>query len=318
MKWDYEATDNDCYLTHSPKIMYINRYGYIYPDCKTYKTKPICHIKDDNSVEIVKSYYPDNAPFHMITVEFNSACHANCFYCFQHDGIDNSAYHYYYELLAFLSYFNTHWIFFSGGEILVQPKSIQFIYDYRLKCPNSWIHLKTNGNADIEKIQFISDCCNSVMVSFNGFSSAVYSTIMGIDVKKAIAFCENIRLKTKTHLGLKFLNSPIALVDVPDFLDWALSLNPQCIAVQTAYNYSFTVQGESSRLNSSFDGVDEKYWRPIRQRVSTKVDKILCDNYSKINSNGNYLTADKEFLSILTLSETANQQFRTDGVYRIE
>ena len=318
MKWDYNATDNVCYLTHSPKIMYINRYGYIYPDCKTYKTNPICHIKDKNAVEIVKKYYTDDIPYHMITVEFNSACNANCFYCFQHDSINNSEYEYYDELLLFLINFDTHWIFISGGEILVQPKSIEFIYNYRLKCPDVWIHLKTNGNADTERIKFITDCCNSVMVSFNGFNSAIYSTIMGIDVDKTVAFCKSIRDINKTHLGLKFLNSPIALVDVPDFLEWALALNPQCIAVQTAYNYDLTVEGSSSRIGSTFDGLNIKYWKPVIQRVSKRIDKILHNNYDIINSNGNYLTADREFLSLLNLSEINTQQFRTDGVYRIE
>ncbi len=318
MRWDYNITDNECYLTHSPKIMYINRYGYIFPNCKTYKTKHICHIRDNDAVNIVKGYYGDDTPFHMITVEFNSVCNARCFYCFQRDGIDNSTYEYYTELLLFLSEFSTHWIFFSGGEILVQPKSIEFMYNYRLKCPDSWIHLKTNGNADNDKIQFISDCCNSVMVSFNGFSPSIYRTIMGIDVEKTIKFCESIIHKTSTKLGLKFLNSPISIVDIPNFLNWSLSLDPQCIVIQTAYNYSFSPEGASSRLDSTFDKMKPEYWNPIIERVSNNVEKILIDNYNKINSSGNYLTADKEFIDILSLSEKTIQEFRTDGVYRIE
>lgn len=318
MRWDFDKTNNDCYLTHDPKIMYVNRYGYIYPDCKTYKTKPICHIKDMSAIKKVKDFYQNDSAFHMITIEFNSFCHANCFYCFQHDGLENKHYEYYDELLNFLAEFETRWIFFSGGEILDQPLSRNFIRKYRKCCPNSWIHLKTNGNASLDKIPFIEECCDSVMVSFNGFTPEIYYTIMQIQVERTKVFCEAIRKNTKTKLGLKFLNSPVAFADVPAFLNWALGLDPQCIVIQTAYNYKFDIDGNSIRTGSTFDDLNLDYWFPIYERISKAVDRILSENYFKINASRNYFTADKEFMSLLRLAPQNVEVFRTDGVYRIE
>ncbi len=316
-----EEFKNYNYTCEEPNLLYIDRYGRVFPDCKTYMSPVICKIDDPAAVEKVKHYIfkPEDTLqlFNMVTIEVSSACHAKCFYCFQEDGHRNEPYIYYDYLLPFLKQLNIKWLFFSGGEILDQPDAMDFMYKCRESLPDTWIHLKTNGNASLDKVGFINDCCDSVMISFNGFSDATCRTIMGIDINKTIAFCEAIKVAGKCNLGVKFLASPVTLVEVPMFLNWAIKTECQCIAVQTVYNYSFE-NGKCNREKSTFADLPKEYWELIYSRVGETIVKAIQSNAEKINNNGNFLTSDKKFLALFDFPENVRSSFRTDGVYVIE
>lgn len=316
-----EELKNYNYYCETPKLLYIDRYGHIYPDCKTYMSPVICEITDEHAAEKVLEYIfdPDDSLklFNMVTVEFDSSCHAKCFYCFQEDGHRNEPYMFYDYLLPFLKQLNIKWLFFSGGEILDQPKSMAFMYKCRKELPDTWIHLKTNGNAKLDKVSFVNDCCNSIMVSFNGFSDATCRTIMQVDIQKTIDFCEAVRKAGKCNLGLKFLASPITLVEAPAFLEWAIKLESQCIAIQTVYNYTFDC-GKCSREDATFSDLNPLFWKPVFERIGKQIEKIIMDNNAKINSGMNYLSSDKKFMRLFDFEENVRNAFRTDGVYVIE
>ena len=310
------------YSVKTPKILYIDRYGQIYPDCKTYITPPICHITDNNSVEKILSAIfsgDEEKIFNMITVEVSSKCNAKCFYCFQEDGNRGKCYPFYDELLSLLNRLNTIWIFFSGGEILVQKDAMDFIREYRTQNPNVWIHLKTNGNAQGKAIDFVKECCNSVMISFNGFSETSYNTIMRLDIKKTIKFCETLLDEGTVNVGLKFLLSPAVAMELPIFLNWALDLRPKCIALQVAYNYEIEPSGKSKRLESTFENTTSSiYWNLISERISENLTTIFRKYENELNCGYNYITADKELFSLYTIDTEIKKHFRTDGVYIIE
>lgn len=42
----FSFDDHPNYRVKQPNLLYIDRYGNIYPDCKTYKTPILCHITD--------------------------------------------------------------------------------------------------------------------------------------------------------------------------------------------------------------------------------------------------------------------------------
>lgn len=309
------------YIVTEPKILYIDRYGNIYPDCKTYCSSIIGHISDENIVDSVLGKIfsaGEKRIFNMVTVEFSSACHAKCFYCFQEDGKRGERYLYFGQLMDFLLKINTYWLFFSGGEILDQPDAMGFISDYRKRCPHTWIHLKTNGNADLKYVDFVGNCCNSAMISFNGFSEASCRTLMDVDIRKTINFCENIKENTQTNLGVKFLNSPICVAEAPNFMDWALKLNAKAIAIQTVYQYSFDAKGSSSREKNVFEGLHSEYWDNIIQRTSRNIEYVIRSYKDKINQDTRYLSADKMTMKILQFDSEIQKMFRTDGVYIIE
>lgn len=315
-----EEPKNWNYVCQDPKLLYVDRYGHIYPDCKTYISPVICEITDADAAEKVIDYVfkeDDLRLFNMVTVEFNSSCHAKCFYCFQEDGHRSSHYEYFDYLLPFLKKLNIKWLFFSGGEILDQPRSIEFIQKARKELPDTWIHLKTNGNALLTKVNFINECCDSIMVSFNGFSEATCQTIMQVELQKTIDFCDAVKKAGKCNLGVKFLASPITLTEVPSFLEWALTLEAKSIAVQTVYNYSFTC-GKCSREEATFYGHNDEYWKMVYSRVGERLTEVINNHSLHLNCGYNHLTSDKKFLKLFTLPESVKGAFRTDGVYVIE
>ena len=255
----------------------------------------------------------------MITIEVSSACQANCLYCFQRDAHRNDKYAYYDYLLPFLEKLNAYWVFFSGGEILIQNDAMDFMREFRRENPNTWIHLKTNGNADERAALFVSDICNSIMVSFNGFSSMSYQTIMGLNIEHTKNFCQLVKNNGKTNLGLKLLNSPITVAETPEFLEWSLSLKPKCIAIQNAYNYEVEPSGKSRRLSCTLPQRGYSlYWDSVYQSIATRCNMVLNKWHDTINKEQNYLTADKGFLNLIELSQDNRTLFRTDGVYVIE
>lgn len=314
--------DHPNYSVKEPKLLYIDRYGNIYPDCKTYKTPILCHITDSNAAEIVNKHAFGSSAigiFNMITIEVSSMCNARCFYCFQSDAHRNEKYEYYDYLLPFLDKVTAYWVFFSGGEILIQDDAMSFIRKYRSINPNTWIHLKTNGHAGAYEAAFVEEVCDSIMVSFNGFSSTSYKTIMGIDLDKTKSFCESIKSGGKTNLGVKLLNSPITVAETPEFLEWALSLKPKCIAIQNAYNYDVEPSGKNRRLSCTLPKRGHSlYWDSVYNIISERCNNTLERHYKDINNGCNYLTADKGFISLLDLSAANRPLFRTDGVYVIE
>ena len=310
------------YSVKEPKLLYIDRYGNIYPDCRTYKTPILCHITDKNAVDIVCGSVFDRNPdgiFNMITIEVSSACQANCLYCFQNDAHRNDKYAYYDYLLPFLEKLNAYWVFFSGGEILIQNDAMDFMRSYRKANPNAWIHLKTNGNAGVREAAFVAGVCNSIMVSFNGFSSTSYKTIMGLDIERTKRFCQLVKNNGKTNLGVKLLNSPITVAETPEFLEWALALKPKCIAIQNAFNYEVAPSGKSNRLSCTLPPHDySQYWERVYESIAARCNSVLEKRKSEINKGQNYLTADKNFLDFVELSPDNRAMFRTDGVYVIE
>lgn len=310
------------YSVKDPKLLYIDRYGNIYPDCKTYKTPIICHITDKNAADIARrqAFGADaSGIFNMITIEVSSVCQANCLYCFQRDAHRNDKYAYYDYLLPFLEKLDAYWVFFSGGEILIQNDAMDFMRNYRIANPNVWIHLKTNGNAEEREAAFVADVCDSIMISFNGFSSTSYRTIMGLDIERTKMFCQLIKNNGKTNLGIKLLNSPITIAETPEFLEWAFSLTPKCIAIQNAFNYEVEPSGKSSRLSCTLPSRGfSLYWDSVYKSIAARCNSVLDKWHDEINTGHNYLTADKDFLNLLELSQDNRALFRTDGVYVIE
>lgn len=318
----YTLGNNPNYRTKKPKLLYIDRFGNIYPDCKTYKTPRICHITDSNVPNRIKKAIfgcSESHCFNMVTIEVSSLCQANCVYCFQRNQNRNDTYKFYDCLLPILKAFEINWLFFSGGEILVQKEAMDFMRKCRSELPNTWIHLKTNGNVDLSLCDFVDEVCNSIMVSFNGFSPCTYKTIMSLDIKKTISFCEEVNKRGQTNLGLKFLISPINIAEIPDFLDWALSCVPQCIALQVAYNYKIEKNGTSSRLESTLPPKNfSYYWDDSYERIENSCKCILKKHESKIVNSETHLTIDKELIEIIRINENYAEHIRTDGVYIIE
>lgn len=318
---DYPANPN--YTISDPKLLYIDRRGNVYPDCKTYKTPAICTIYDQDAIETIFSSIfeiKDERLFNMITIETSGACQADCFYCFQRGNrFGDQRENYWEALYKIVCALETRWLFFSGGEILIQEDAIRFVRRCRKAKADTWFHLKSNGCVDESVASLVEELFNSIMVSFNGFSRLSYETIMKVDFDTTVRFCETIKRTTSVNLGVKFLNSPLVVNEIPSFLEWALNLRVQCLALQTAYNYEVFSDGSSKRCESTFGEIqNSSYWHYVFERTADACNRVIKRFEDSISNNCNYITADKEFLQTLRLSADCVKLMRTDGVYIIE
>ena len=303
-------------MTNDNVNLYINRYGYIFPSCKTYKEKPIAHLQDINCSEVVNDFF-NRVIFNSITVEFSSLCHANCFYCFQHDGTC-ARYEYFDELESFLLNIKTKRLFVSGGEILDQVDTMEYLLKLKPKLTNTIFHLKSNGNADLDKLHFVEKVFDQVVITFNGFSHDTCNYVMGknVDVEKTKHFVETLVSRNKVRVGVKYLLSPIVLGEMNGFYKWALSIMPRCIILQTAYNYKLLDNGLSVREGTTFENCKDSYWENLIERISNEFKSIITS--SKKDKHCNFLAGDNEAMDILKLDKETVSIFRTDGVYDLE
>lgn len=297
--------------------IYINRYGYVFPSCKTYRDKPIGLLTDPGIKEKVFAHFGHEFRFYSITVEFSSACHAACLYCFQRDG-DYRRYEYFDELHRFLLATETERLFCSGGEILDQGDTMEFLSRLRDEMPDTLFHLKTNGNADLSYIFFVDRVFDSSVISFNGFSDSTCRLVMGpgVDVEKTKTFAKKLIEDTTVNVGLKYLISPATIAELPAFLKWALGIKPRCAILQTAYRYRLLDNGISIREGLTFDDPDNLYWKPLLDRLRGMVSGIL--HSTEINLTYNRLACDSETADLIGLSGEDRALFRMDGIYDLE
>ncbi len=297
--------------------LYINRYGYIFPSCKTYKESPIAKLDNSNVVADVKKHFSDVKTFNSITVELSSLCHASCIYCFQRDGRYDK-YKFFDELKDFLKSVESLRLFFSGGEILDQRDSMAFLSDLRSCLPDIHFHLKTNGDEDVKLAEFVESVFDSVVISLNGFSDSSCKLIMGdnVDVDRTLKFARRLVEGCKTNVGIKYLISPATVCELPQFFSWALELRPKCIILQAVYLYKLLANGKSEREKLALYDYDNFYWTPIIERIRSQLSKSL-EKY-EVNVDVNHLAADCETAQILQFDKQLASRFRMDGIYDLE
>lgn len=316
---DVGYAENDNYHTKDFRMVYVTSKGYVYPNCKTYKTEPIGHLKDVDIADKVKRIVLKDSgrqKINMVTVELGMACQGNCLYCFQRWEDRKVSYPYYEDLEKFLCSIETNWLFFSGGEVLVQKDSMQFINGLRKKLQNVWFHLKTNANVDIEIAEFVIDNFDSVLISFSAFSEYSYKAITGLELNKVLQFTEKLLASDNLNVGVKLLLSPGVIFEVPKFYEWAFSIKPKFIVLQHVTNCE--INGEKMEVNNTFDNLNSNYWNDLFGRVSVQVNALLRENLDKVDKKKFNLSMDTETCSILAIEDNVKEKIRTDGVYIIQ
>lgn len=293
--------------------LYVDRYGYLYPCCKTFLHDPIGHISESDIVNKWNNYSPtkecicgkgklskgtwNSSSQGIITFELSSACNANCSYCFQNDENKGEAYKYYTELYDFINMANIDKVIFSGGEILTQKEAILFIEKLKQEKPSTWIHLKSNGFHSASKAGLVNSIFDSINVTLNGFSTATCKTIMKADFLTIKTFCETLANGKKVSVGLKYLCSPANIIELPDFLRWCCDLELDRVIVPTARVYNAKPDLYDEWNDSSFSGINMAFWREILLRVGSDCkDSIETLQRKKIS-----FRIDKELSNLLGL-----------------
>lgn len=302
-----------CYLEE----LYIDRNGDVHCCCKTYLNNIIGNIAEPNIIDKIRKFVPkkecrcsrgiltsvnsvdsvDKCTVKMASIELSSRCNAKCLYCFQQGPDRNAPYQYYGQLFELIESLDIHKLMFAGGELLIQPDSLNFIEKLRLKHPDYWMHLKTNGFCDEGKKPRVTELFDSTTVTLNGFSESTYRAIMDIPFNPVKQFCESIS-NEQILLGLKYLCSPANVTELPYFLEWAISLHPDRIIVPCARLYSCKPDVPNEWKGSSFDKLNMAYWKEIFKRTGVACRQLI-DN--KERTKGTSFDFDSEIISILEL-----------------
>ena len=295
--------------------MYVDRYGKVHCCCKTYLNNVIGHLSDPDISEKIRNYIPIHecvcskgrlssatqlkVPSNpgLASIELSSLCNAQCTYCFQNDENKGCDYEYYDELLKMICDLGMTKLIFAGGEILIQPKSIDFLKKLRRMKPDIWIHLKSNGCHEVEKIQIVENIFDSITITLNGFSNSTVSSIMRTSFERTKEFCEQLCCRKSVAVGLKFLASPVNVCEIPEFLKWSISLKPERIIVPSARVYECKENTPTEWLGSTFNGLNMAYWLPIFDRIGDQVKTVIKNN----KNNHTILQIDNELQYLLNI-----------------
>lgn len=301
--------------------MYIDRYGNVHCCCKTYLNNVIGNLREPDIADKIINYSPKKdcvcskgkltsargLPLlkkpELASIELSSLCNAHCTYCFQNDENKGDRYKYYDELLDLINKLGLEKLIFAGGEILMQPESIDFIRKIRKTIPNAWIHLKANGCHDLEKIYIVEELFDSITITLNGFSNSTVSTIMNVSFDKIRAFCEEICNRKKVAVGVKYLASPANICEVPDFIDWSTNLNPDRIIISCARIYDCKSNLPTEWMGSSFSGLNNAFWTPVFRRIGKRV----IDSLNHKIGNGIQIQVDNELKYLLNMSDAIGE-----------
>ena len=262
--------------------LFIKTTGEVFPCCLVHSRPEmvIGHISDDNLVEKMKRFnakcrcsqfaFRKANPEEILDVrslnlELSLACQATCIMCCVDAPSFKGTYDAYNDLEKIICHLTPAEILVQGGEVLVQKRSIDFLFRLKEKFPSIDISLVTNGCVDLDMVDIVTDLFSRITISFVGFQTETYRKIMGLNLAKTILFAEEIKRRGNIILFLKYLTTPINFHEAALFMHWGLSLAPERIEFSDAN----TPEHINRRTNN-------KYWDKLMVRTSKDVkDEII-------------------------------------------
>lgn len=176
-------------------------------------------------------------------------------------------------------------ILMQGGEILIQPRTMEWLEGLKSSKPHLKLALVTNGNVPVKMVERVEKIFSRVTVSFVGVQRETYKKIMGMEVEKSMEFAETLVGRKHLPVYLKYLITPSNVHESNLFFRWAIPLAPEMIQLVDS--------GIDSYIR--FDTHDQ-YWTKIlartgrtlrdeltfhsEQLAASLVTKILIDNIS--------------------------------------
>lgn len=263
--------------------LFVRENGEVYPCCSVwgFEKYKIGHLNDENlfekidlfnekctcaNFELIKGDFKSlDKRYKILNIELSYKCQAKCAMCCTKspDIKDEYSFNNYEKLEKLIAKTNPELIAVQGGEILIQPKSLEFIREIKEKYGNIF-HLITNGN-NVSKLDCTKALFNSVSVSFVGFSPQTYKTLMGLEIEKTKEFCEEIIKSKDLKVCLKYLLSPINIHELPIFMEWALGFgNLDNIAIHNSNCHQY--------INFN---TEDNYWNKIIQRTRNDIVNVI-------------------------------------------
>lgn len=282
--------DNDRTELFCPEyFLYVNSFGDVYPCCHQIKSMKIGNIGEPNIYEKIIGYEPENecrcsyvgfkkkegtkAAFLNVNVEFAGECNGSCVYCFQKDlPTFKKSIAIYDDLEKLLRLLKPRNMMVFGGEIGIQDKTIRLLEAIKKDC-HTIINIATNGNIKTNLYAAFDNLFESIQVTFNGFQSHTVKALSDLDFHKQKRFCE--RAIQKHSVSVKFMITPISIMELSLFLSWALEHPFQHVIIDAAFEPSNNYSTDNDWGVSMMSAMTGFYWDDIIQRIAKSAKLIL-------------------------------------------
>lgn len=267
----------------------------------------IGHLTDPNIIEKIHSYdvdctcvgytfrpiqSDDEKRVSSVNIEFPMTCNGSCAMCCvgapfkQAEKIDYP----YDELKELLVTLKPDLIASQGGEVLVQPKSIDALAEIKKALPGVTLHVITNGSMNTGKVTLCSELFDSMTVSIVGFQELTYKAVMGLRLERTKAFVTEMLRRGKTLLSLKYLCTPLNVHEIGLFLDWAIPLSPSGIQITDADCLTYIVADTPI-----------PYWQQVYKRGRDYMLEAFSKHRVTLNAKNISVAIDNGVLSFFEL-----------------
>lgn len=269
----YHASSAPLRACHYEQL-YVNSKGDVFPCCWVWgrgDEVKIGNLRDEDLARKIRTWkapYCDckiarlrsandgEAPsYDFLNLEVSLACNARCAMCCVDAPSWRGKYDEYARLTDLIAQTSPGKIVVQGGEVLIQPRSMQWLREIRKAYPQMTIAVVTNGSVTASHYDVVDEVFSSITVSLVGFQPETYKIIMGLDISTAKAFSESMIQRGK-RVALKFVATPSNVHEVVAFLRWAIPLRPHLIHLTDT----------GTTLYVKMDTKDS-YWEKILQRT---------------------------------------------------
>jgi len=256
-----------------------------------------CECTLYKSIPPKENQKPDLKYLHL---EFSNECQARCLVCFQHKETLPREDEHFAKLTEIIDVYKPQSIIAIGGEVLIQEKTLDWLYKTKQKHPEICFETVTNLCVSDEKLKKAMEVFDIFTISMLGFQEQTYNSIMGLDFNRTLKNIDILKFNQKT-LRPKFLAMPSNFLELPLFLKWALKKdNMDKIYLHNAYEFQRCIN------------LAEDFWAKSFAITEKQVKKILIDNKEYILSRNKHLISIHSFIAqMLNINE---EYLKTTGL----
>lgn len=293
------------------EVLFIREDGNIYPCCAVWGIEryKIGHVSDQDLLEKIEAFDVDckcdnfrlikgdfkagEKSYTSFNIELSYKCQAKCpMCCVKSPDIGNDyQFDNYDHIERLIKKLKPKYISLQGGEILIQPASLNFVRKIKQKY-GTIFSLLTNGN-NYNAVEQTEELFDWIIVSFVGFQPETYKCLMGLDIEKTKKFCSKIDKNNKISISLKYLISPNNIHEIPLFMEWALKM-------KNAYNIHIDDSNSAQYINFN---TNDLYWQKVIERTKREIFKILKE-YKKEHQIKNKIHMTSNVFNLLKIDES--------------
>ncbi len=234
-------------------------------ECELYKTRD---ITPDDKMDLQR--------LHLM---FSHECQANCVCCPQHKEKMEREEEHLEKLLLFIEKYHPKYITVLGGEVLIQPKVLDFVENIKAKYPDVAFDTVTNLCVGENTIKRAANIFSDVTISILGFTKNTYNKIMGLDFDITMKNIDYLQNNTNVKIRPKYLTMPTNVYELPLFFEWALNQKSEKIYIHNIFEFNDCCN------------LEDIFWQKTFAQVENDMKKLLLQYKEHIiNQNKHFIS----------------------------